>query len=169
MAKSAYANITLTSSGVFENSPTARDRILLAASKFFTSHCTFTRFKNILALSSYPNGSEYFLPGGIELSLTPGSSYACSRVLRALAQSYDLISTSDFISINTGFSLILKSCANAYCRLFSAAFTFPLSQLIRAASTCASMSVGSFWRQLCSSRKAEFTSFASHFALASKS
>jgi len=62
-----------------ENSPTALDNILLAASKFLTSQYTLIKFKNILALSSYPNGSEYFLvvllsvPPPI-LSLTPGSS-----------------------------------------------------------------------------------------------
>lgn len=106
--------MTLTSSGVPENSPTALERILLAASKFLFSQYTVTRFKKILALSSYPKGKEYFFPGYIEGSLTPGSSKAYSRVFCAFYQSLDLISTSDFISIKTGFSLILKSYANAY-------------------------------------------------------
>jgi hypothetical protein len=113
IAKSAYANITLTSSGVPENSPTALDKILLPASKFFVSQYALTRFKKIRALSSYPKGNEYFLLAFISFgpiaSLTPGSSYAYSKVFKALGQSPCFISTSDFINIKTGFSLILKS------------------------------------------------------------
>jgi len=79
------------------------------------------------------------------------------------------ISTSDLISMNTGFSLILKSWANAYSKEFSAAFVFPDSQLISAARTWASTIVGSFYRQLYSSLRAELVSLANHLALAKSS
>jgi hypothetical protein len=97
-----------------------------------------TKFKKILALSSYPNGNENLRPPAKSCpigSFTPGKSYALSRVFKASYQLPDFISTSDLISIKTGLSLILKSCANAYCKLFSAAFIFPDSLLIKADKT----------------------------------
>jgi hypothetical protein len=56
--------MTLTSSGVPENSPTAFERTFLAASKFLISHYTNTKFMKSLHLSSYPKGNDsYFFPG----------------------------------------------------------------------------------------------------------
>jgi hypothetical protein len=84
--RSDWASITLTSSGVLANSATALVKTFLAYSNILSSHYTYTRFKNILALSSCPKGNENFdlFDGSdvliLEGSRTAGNLKACSSV-----------------------------------------------------------------------------------------
>ena len=100
-------------------------------------------------------------------SWTPGSFMICSSVYCASYQFFCLISTSDFINMNTGFSLMVKSWAKAYLRYWSAALCLPASLLMSAARTWASTTVPSFYRQSLISLSAPGVSLKSQRALAS--